>query len=50
VTTGIRFHPVEMLVSIGIKMAAILFWGTSALAVIIFEVLLNAKSMFNHGF
>jgi sterol desaturase/sphingolipid hydroxylase (fatty acid hydroxylase superfamily) len=49
VTTGIRFHPVEMLLSMGIKMAAILFWGTSALAVVIFEVLLNATSMFNHG-
>jgi len=49
VTTGIRFHPVEMLLSMGIKMAAIVFWGTSALAVVIFEVLLNATSMFNHG-
>jgi sterol desaturase/sphingolipid hydroxylase (fatty acid hydroxylase superfamily) len=49
VTTGIRFHPVEMLLSMGIKMAAIVFWGTSALAVVIFEALLNATSMFNHG-
>ena len=49
VTTGIRFHPVEMLLSMGIKMAAIVFGGTSALAVVFFEVLLNATSMFNHG-
>ncbi|MEW5995489.1 MAG: sterol desaturase family protein, partial [Candidatus Zixiibacteriota bacterium] len=49
VTTGIRFHPVEMLLSMRIKMAAIVFWGTSALAIVIFEVLLNATSMFNHG-
>ena len=49
VTTGIRFHPVEMLLSMGIKMAAIIIWGTPVLAVVIFEVLLNATSMFNHG-
>jgi sterol desaturase/sphingolipid hydroxylase (fatty acid hydroxylase superfamily) len=49
VTTGIRFHPVEMLLSMGIKLAAIIFWGTPVLAVVIFEVLLNATSMFNHG-
>jgi sterol desaturase/sphingolipid hydroxylase (fatty acid hydroxylase superfamily) len=49
VTTGIRFHPVEMLLSMGIKLAAISFWGASAIAVVIFEVLLNATSMFNHG-
>ncbi len=49
VTTGIRFHPVEMLLSMGIKMAAIIFWGTPVLAVVLFEVILNATSMFNHG-
>jgi sterol desaturase/sphingolipid hydroxylase (fatty acid hydroxylase superfamily) len=49
VTTGVRFHPVEILLSMGIKMAAISFLGASALAVVIFEVVLNATSMFNHG-
>ena len=49
VTTGIRFHPLEILLSMGIKMAAVAFWGPSALAVFLFEVLLNATSMFNHG-
>jgi sterol desaturase/sphingolipid hydroxylase (fatty acid hydroxylase superfamily) len=49
VTTGIRFHPVEILLSMGIKMIAVIILGPSALAVILFEVLLNATSMFNHG-
>jgi sterol desaturase/sphingolipid hydroxylase (fatty acid hydroxylase superfamily) len=49
VTTGIRFHPLEILLSMGIKMAAVALLGPSAVAVILFEVLLNATSMFNHG-
>jgi sterol desaturase/sphingolipid hydroxylase (fatty acid hydroxylase superfamily) len=49
VTTGIRFHPLEILLSMGIKMAAVAVLGPSAVAVILFEVLLNATSMFNHG-
>lgn len=49
VTTGLRFHPLEILLSMGIKLAAILFLGTPAIAVLIFEALLNATSMFNHG-
>jgi len=49
VTTGIRFHPVEILLSMGIKMVAVVVLGPSPLAVILFEVLLNATSMFNHG-
>jgi sterol desaturase/sphingolipid hydroxylase (fatty acid hydroxylase superfamily) len=49
VTTGIRFHPIEILLSMGIKMAAVVFLGVSAIAVIVLEVLLNATSMFNHG-
>ena len=49
VTTGIRFHPVEILLSIGIKMVTVVVLGPSPLAVILFEVLLNATSMFNHG-
>ena len=49
VTTGIRFHPIEIILSMGIKMGAVIFLGASALAVILFEILLNATSMFNHG-
>jgi len=49
VTTGFRFHPLEILLSMGIKMAAVTVLGASAIAVILFEVLLNATSMFNHG-
>lgn len=49
VTTGVRFHPIEILLSMGIKMAAVVVLGTTAVAVVIFEVLLNATSMFNHG-
>jgi sterol desaturase/sphingolipid hydroxylase (fatty acid hydroxylase superfamily) len=48
-TTGVRFHPVEILLSLGIKMAAVVLLGTPALAVLLFEVLLNATSVFNHG-
>jgi sterol desaturase/sphingolipid hydroxylase (fatty acid hydroxylase superfamily) len=49
VTTGLRFHTIEILLSMGIKAAAIVLLGTPALAVLIFEVLLNATSMFNHS-
>jgi sterol desaturase/sphingolipid hydroxylase (fatty acid hydroxylase superfamily) len=49
VTTGLRFHPVEIILSLGIKLAAILLIGPPVLAVILFEILLNATSMFNHG-
>lgn len=49
VTTGLRFHPVEILVSMVIKFAAIVALGASPVAVLIFEILLNATSMFNHG-
>lgn len=49
VTTGNRFHPIEIVISIGIKLAAVLLIGPSAFAVIIFEVALNATSLFNHG-
>jgi sterol desaturase/sphingolipid hydroxylase (fatty acid hydroxylase superfamily) len=48
-TTGVRFHPVEVLLSLGIKLGAVMLLGASALAVVLFEVLLNATSMFNHG-
>jgi sterol desaturase/sphingolipid hydroxylase (fatty acid hydroxylase superfamily) len=49
VTTGVRFHPVEIILSMMIKLGVVLALGASALAVLIFEVLLNATSMFNHG-
>ena len=49
VTTGLRFHPLEILLSMGIKMIAIALLGVPVIAVIIFEVVLNATSMFNHG-
>jgi sterol desaturase/sphingolipid hydroxylase (fatty acid hydroxylase superfamily) len=48
-TTGVRFHTIEILLSLGIKAAAVVLLGAPALAVLIFEVLLNATSMFNHG-
>ena len=49
VTTGARFHPIEILLSMLIKYGAVAALGTPALGVLIFEVLLNATSMFNHG-
>jgi len=49
VSTGLRFHTIEILLSMGIKFAAIVLIGPPALAVVIFEVVLNATSMFNHG-
>jgi len=49
VTTGARFHPVEILLSLGIKGGVIVSLGTPALAVLLFEIGLNATSMFNHS-
>ena len=49
VTTGARFHPIEIIISMLIKLAAIVVLGPPIVAVVIFEVLLNATSMFNHG-
>jgi len=49
VTTGLRFHPIEILLSMIIKLAVVAALGAPALAVLIFEVLLNATSMFNHS-
>src|SRR5947207_1550385 len=49
VTTGLRFHPIEILLSTGIKLAVVATFGTPAAAVLMFEVLLNATSMFNHS-
>ena len=49
VTTGARFHPIEIVLSMLIKFAAIVVLGPPVVAVVIFEVLLNATAMFNHG-
>lgn len=49
VTTGARFHPVEIILSMLIKFAAVLVLGAPVLAVIIFEILLSTSSMFNHS-
>jgi len=49
VTTGARFHPIEILLSMLIKFAAITVLGPPVVAVVIIELLLNATSMFNHG-
>ncbi|MGQ4002175.1 sterol desaturase family protein [Francisellaceae bacterium CB299] len=49
VTTGLRFHPLEMILSMIIKMIVVAVVGAPMLAVIIFEIVLNATAMFNHG-
>ncbi|MBF0256321.1 MAG: sterol desaturase family protein [Gammaproteobacteria bacterium] len=49
VTTGARFHPIEIILSMLIKFATILLLGPPVVAVVIFEVLLNGLAMFNHG-
>ncbi len=49
VTTGVRFHPIEIILSMGIKMTAVFLIGAPPASVLIFEVILNGTSMFNHG-
>jgi sterol desaturase/sphingolipid hydroxylase (fatty acid hydroxylase superfamily) len=49
VTTGARFHPIEIVLSMLIKLAVIGALGAPAVAVLIFEVLLNGTAMFNHS-
>ena len=48
-TTALRFHPLEILLSMGIKIALVLALGIPPLAVLLFEVVLNAASLFNHA-
>ena len=48
-TTGARFHPVEIILSMLIKLATVALLGPPAVAVVVFEVVLNATAMFNHG-
>lgn len=49
VTTGIRFHPLEILLSIGIKFLVVLIFGLTAESIIAFEVILNGLALFNHS-
>ncbi len=49
VTTGLRFHPVEILLSMVLKLTMVVALGAPAVAVLVFEVLLNATAMFNHA-
>lgn len=49
VTSALRFHPIEILLSIGIKLVIIALLGAPAIAVLMFEVLLNGTAMFNHS-
>jgi sterol desaturase/sphingolipid hydroxylase (fatty acid hydroxylase superfamily) len=49
VTTGVRFHPFEILISMAIKLLLVLALGPPAIAVLVFEVLLNGTSLFNHS-
>ena len=48
-TTGLRFHPVEIAMSLGIKAAAVGMLGVPAIAIVIFEVALNGFALFNHA-
>ena len=48
-TTALRFHPIEILLSACIKLGAVWLLGASAMAVLVFEILLNAAAMFNHS-
>ncbi len=48
-TTGSRFHPFEIILSMLIKMSVITLIGAPVIAVIIFEILLNGSAMFNHS-
>lgn len=49
VTTGLRFHPLEILLSMAVKIGVVVALGAPPVAVLVFEVLLNASSMFSHG-
>ncbi len=49
VTTGARFHPIEIVVSMAFKILCVIVLGAPAFAVFVFEVILNASAMFNHA-
>jgi len=48
-SSGTRFHPLEIILSMAIKLGAVVLLGISPLAVLLFEIILNATSMFNHA-
>jgi sterol desaturase/sphingolipid hydroxylase (fatty acid hydroxylase superfamily) len=48
-TTGLRFHPIEIAISLGVKTAAVVIFGIPAAAIIIFEIALNGFALFNHA-
>lgn len=48
-TSGLRFHPLEILLSYGVKLVAVLLLGAPALAIMLFEIILNASAIFNHS-
>lgn len=48
-TTGTRFHPLEIVISMWIKVVAVIVLGVPVLAVLLFEILLNTSAMFNHS-
>jgi sterol desaturase/sphingolipid hydroxylase (fatty acid hydroxylase superfamily) len=48
-TTGLRFHPIEIILSMGIKMSVVAILGPPVAAVLIFEIILNSAALFNHG-
>jgi sterol desaturase/sphingolipid hydroxylase (fatty acid hydroxylase superfamily) len=49
VTTGVRFHPFEILISLAVRIAVVLAFGIPVVAVVLFELVLNATAVFNHG-
>ena len=48
-TTGLRFHPLEIILSMLIKMLVVMLLGIPATAVILFEIVLSGSAMFNHS-
>lgn len=49
VSSGVRFHPVEIVISMVVKSAAVVALGVAPLAVVVFEVILNSTALFNHS-
>jgi sterol desaturase/sphingolipid hydroxylase (fatty acid hydroxylase superfamily) len=49
VSSGVRFHPVEIILSTMVKAASVMFLGVSPLAVVVFEIVLNSTALFNHS-
>ncbi len=49
VSSGVRFHPVEVVISLAVKGAAVLALGVAPLAVVVFEIVLNSTALFNHS-